>query len=500
MAIDGEGDIMVVLPFPIEVLAMSAAPKNPAPLWQWSAVELSGAIRDARVSASDAVSSVVERIRAENGHLNAIVFDQTEAAKEQAASYDEILKTDGPIGPLHGVPVAIKINVDQKGTANSNGVVAFKDVIAPEDAPVVRNLKKAGAIIVGRTNTPEFSFRATTVNELHGRTYNPWDDNHSPGGSSGGASSAVAAGFCPIAHGNDIGGSLRFPAYQTGAVTVRPTLGRVPAYNPSGKEERSLLAQLMSVQGIIAREVRDVRLATKVMAGYDARDPMQVPLPFEGPAVEQPIKVALCRETNGYSMHPAIDAALEKTAEQLEKAGYRVEEAAPPMIREAAAEALPALYADCEIFIGEVIKKYGSAEIQKAFDFYFENYPPTDAEGLLRAMSRRTRYLREWNVFLEDYPLVLTPFMMRPGFTWNEDLESSAGTKDIFDSSVYSWLINFLGLPASIAPADYHDGLPISVQIIGRRFREDLTLDAAEALERVNGVQIHELWKRKGLR
>jgi len=479
---------------------MTSENRTAAPLWQWSAVELSGAIRDGRVSAAEAVSSAVDRIRAENGHINAIVVDQTDAALEQAAAYDEILKKDGPIGPLHGVPVAIKINVDQEGTANSNGVTAFKDVIAPGDAPVVSNLKKAGAIIVGRSNTPEFSFRATTVNELHGRTYNPWDDNHSPGGSSGGASAAVAAGFCPIAHGNDIGGSLRFPAFQTGTVTVKPGQGRVPAYNPSAKEERSLLAQLMSVQGIIAREVRDVRLATRVMMQPDPRDPLQVPVPFDGPPVDQPVKIAFCRETNGYNIHPAIVSALEGAATELEKAGYVVEEAAPPMIREAAAETLPALYADCEIFLGEAIKKYGGADIQKVFDYYFENYPPTDAAGLLKAMSRRTRYLRAWNLFLEEYPLVLTPFMMRPGFTWNEDAESSAGTRDIFDSSVYSWMINFLGLPAAIAPAGYHEGLPLSVQIVGRRFREDLALDAAEALERANGVPVHELWRRKGLR
>ena len=288
----------------------------------------------------------------------------------------------------------------------------------------------------GRSNTPEFSFRTTTINALHGRTYNPWDDNHSPGGSSGGASAAVAAGFCPIAHGNDIGGSLRFPAYQTGTVTVKPGLGRVPAYNPSGVEERSLLAQLMSVQGIIAREVRDVRLATRILMQFDPHDPLQVPVPFDGPAVDQPIKVAFCRDFNGYTIHPAVEAALEDAATELEKAGYRVEEASPPMIREAAAEVLPALYADCQIFIGDAIQKHGSADIKKVFDFYFENYPPTDAVGLLRAMSRRTRYLRAWNLFLEEYPLVLAPFMMRPGFSWNEDAISPASLRDIFDAGL----------------------------------------------------------------
>ncbi len=147
---------------------------------------------------------------------------------------------------------------------------AFKDIIAPGDAPVVANLKKAGAIVIGRTNTPEFSFRATTDNELHGRTFNPWNDWASSGGSSGGASAAVMSGMGTIGHGNDIGGSLRYPAAATGAATVKPGLGRTPAYNPSASAERGLLAQLMSVQGVIAREARDVRLAMQALVAYDA--------------------------------------------------------------------------------------------------------------------------------------------------------------------------------------------------------------------------------------
>ena len=126
---------------------------------------------------------------------------------------------------------------------------------------MVRNLKQAGAIVIGRTNTPEFSFRATTANELHGRTFSPWNDWATAGGSSGGASAATMMGYGPIAHGNDIGGSLRFPSTACGACTVKPGLGRVPAYNPSATVERGMLAQIMSVQGVIAREIKDVRLA-----------------------------------------------------------------------------------------------------------------------------------------------------------------------------------------------------------------------------------------------
>lgn len=484
---------------------MSHEPKSTGrsgemPLWQWSACDLAGAIRDGRISAAEAVGSVLGRVQAENGRINAIVDDLSAQAVEEAENRDAALARGEPTGPLHGVPVTVKINVDTKGRANSNGLAAYSDMIAPDDSPVVSNLRKAGAVIIGRTNTPEFSFRATTVNDLHGRTRNPWSDDLSPGGSSGGASAAVTAGFGPLGHGNDIGGSLRFPAYQCGAVTVRPTFGRVPAYNPSAPAERSLLAQMMSVQGVIGREVRDVRIGTRAASAPDPRDPMQVPVPFEGPAIDPPIRVAVSTATNGYAIHPGIKDALTRAADALDRAGYAVEEATPPLFEEAAADTLPALYADCKIFMGEAIAQHGNADTKTIFDSYFALYPPFDAEGLLRAMSRRTRYARAWNVFAETYPLILSPFMMRPGFGWNEDAESREGVKDIFDSSVYSWLINFLGLPAAIAPAGFLGDLPVSVQLIARRYREDLALDAAEALERSFGVAIHELWRRQGLR
>ena len=167
------------------------------------------------------------------------------------------------------------------------------------------------------------------------------------------------------------------------------------------------------------------------------------------------------------------------------------------MIREAAAEVLPALCADCQIFIGDAIQKHGGADIKKVFDFYFENYPPTDAVGLLRAMSRRTRYLRAWNLFLEEYPLVLAPFMMR---------RASPGTRIISQPAFAISLMRGLQLDdqlsrsaAAIAPAGYHEGLALGPDHRAT-FQEDLTLDAAECLERVNGIQVHELWRRKGLR
>ncbi len=212
-------------------------------LWQMSATELSALTRAGEVSATDATLSALGRLAEVNPGLNAVVVDLSDEALAEARALDE---QTGPKGALHGVPVTIKINVDQAGQATSNGIPALKDWIAREDAPLVRALKAAGAVVIGRTNTPEFSFRADTDNPLFGRTHNPWGRHVSAGGSSGGAGSAVMAGIGALAHGNDIGGSLRFPAAANGAVTVKPGMGRVAAWNPSQAAERGMLAQAMS--------------------------------------------------------------------------------------------------------------------------------------------------------------------------------------------------------------------------------------------------------------
>jgi len=210
----------------------SSAPRRPkGPAWQWSAVETAAAIRSGAISAVETVEAHLERMRAVNPRLNAVVVDLSEEALAAAHAADKRRAKGGELGLLHGVPITIKENVDYEGRPNFNGVPANKDLIAPSDSPVVRNLKKAGAIVIGLTNTPEFSFRGFTDNPLHGLTLNPWDPNITCGGSSGGAGSAVAAGIGTIAHGNDIGGSLRWPAHCNGVATIKPTQGRIPAFN-----------------------------------------------------------------------------------------------------------------------------------------------------------------------------------------------------------------------------------------------------------------------------
>jgi len=466
-------------------------------LWRLSACDLADGIRRRAFSCAEVMESVAARIAAKNPHLNAIVNDLTADALAEARRADTDIAAGRIRGPLHGVPVTIKENVDQRGQPTPNGMSAFANIIAPDDAPLVRHLKNAGAIVVGRTNTPELSMRVTTDNPLRGRTRNPWDDDASPGGSSGGAGSAAAAGFGPIHHGNDIGGSLRYPAFCCGLATVKPTPGRIPAWNPSATAERAMLAQLMSVQGAICREVRDVRLATEIMAQRDARDPWWVPAPFYGERMPPPLRIAVTRNAHGYPMHSEIDRAIGRAAGWLAEAGYAVEEAEPPSIAEPARAWFRVAVAEMKAMLFPLGDQFGSRTIQNIFGYYERMEGIVDADGYMRGIADRTRMTRAWSVFLDSYPLVLTPFLMRPTYPWDYDASGFEQTRDLFRAGVYSHGINYLGLPAGVVPVGLIDGLPAGVQIVGRRFREDLILDAMEVVERRVGILAKQLWARE---
>ena len=314
------------------------------PVWALNARELFKKTRNNELSATDITVACLEQIKKVNPQLNAIVDDMSDDAIERAESLDSAVAAGKPKGRLFGIPVSVKINVDQKGYATSNGVTALKNLIAKTNAPIVDHLMDAGAVFVGRTNTPEFSFRADTENPLYGRTNNPWGKHLSAGGSSGGASSAVMAGMCTLAHGNDIGGSLRFPSVATGAVTLKPGLGRVPAWNSSQTSERGILAQSMSVQGLITRSAYDLQLAMPAIIQSDLRDPFHVPMPWDTSHLsENSRKVALCFETPGFNTDPEIVKGLKIAADALSNVGFEIHEVTPPLLEETAKTGYSAL-------------------------------------------------------------------------------------------------------------------------------------------------------------
>ena len=466
------------------------------PIWQWGAVDTAAAIRLGKISAQEAVDATIQRMAETNGAVNAITVDLSEDAMQAARLADSIVGSGIALGQLHGVPVTIKENVDQAGQATTNGVPGFADVVAKEDSPVVANLRKAGAIIIGRTNTPEFSLRWFTDNPLRGWTKNPWNHGITPGGSSGGAAASCALGMGAIAHGNDLGGSLRYPAYACGLATIRPSLGRVPAYNRTAAEERPPTLQLMSVQGPIAREVRDVRLALAAMAQRDARDPWWVPAPLDGPRLHPPIRVAVTKTPAGIACHGSVAAAIDQAAGHLANAGYAVTAIDPPLVAEIAENWRTLLMTDTKVMIQAGIREHGSQEINQVIDDYLAASNTRDGEGYMRALADRTRLLRAWSVFMEGYPLVLAPVSQVPPFPQGEDLKGTERVKQMLDEQSMLYGVNDLGLPAAAVPTGLHNGIPMGVQIIGPRLREDLCLDAAEAVERSTGILTQQLWSR----
>ncbi len=471
-------------------------------LWRLSATETVAATTAGDITAEAAVAGAIDRMHAVNPALNAVVEDLSDEAMENARALDAARAGGATPGPLHGVAITIKVNVDQAGHATTNGVPALKDMIAQDNAPLVANLIDAGAVVIGRTNTPEFSFRADTDNPLYGRTHNPWGAHISPGGSSGGAGAGVMAGIGALGHGNDIGGSLRFPAAANGAVTVKPGMGRVPAWNPSQTAERGMLAQSMSVQGLLARSAADLHLSMPSLIAPDARDPFHVPLPWRGAPLDGPIRVGFTKETFEFDLHPEVSQALDTARDALSDAGYIIEEIEPPLLRETALTGYRALMGEIKALMGPDLRAAGSATLNAIFDEYYDQFPPYAGTELLKMMAQRSHYAREWSLFLQTYPLVLSPFLPQPFFAPDRDTQGAEGVREVLGSALWSYSMNFIGQPAGCVAARLAElpqgPQPISVQIIGRRWREDLVVDACMAIEDRVGRMCDALWERMG--
>ena len=457
-------------------------------LWQWDAVEVAAAVRTRRISSREVVHAVLQRLDAVNPALNAVTVLLADDALAAADRADGAVKRGEALGPLHGVPVTIKENIDQAGQATANGVVAFKDLIAPTDSPVVANWRRAGAVVIGRTNTPAFSLRWHTDNDLRGRTYNPWQRERTPGGSSGGAAAALAAGIAPLGHGNDLGGSIRYPAYCCGVAGIRPTLGRVPAFNGTSPEERPVGHQLMSVQGPLARRVADVRLGLAAMAARDPRDPWWAGVPLDGPAPVRPIRVALTVDPARQGVHRGVATAVRAAGLALAEAGYAVDEVEPPAVDAVAANWATLVYNEMRRASLPYIRKWGGADINRCTDLSLALHPDIEIDTYMRALGERTKHVRDWMMFMERYALVVGPVSTEPPFEVGFDVKDEDTMAQVIRAQRLLVAVNLLGLPAVSVPCGLLDGIPLGVQVIGSRYREDLALDAAEVIEARHGL------------
>jgi len=449
-------------------------------LWKLPGYEISKLVRSKQISAVEVTKAHLDRLNEVNPKLNAVVQEMPEEAIEGAKEIDRKIEIGEDPGILCGVPLTIKVLADQKGFATTNGLKIQKDLIATIDSPIVSNVKKAGGVVIGRTNTPAFSLRWFTSNDVHGQTLNPHDKNITPGGSSGGASSAVASGICPIAHGTDIGGSIRYPAYACGLHGLRPTFGRIPAFNASGGE-RHIGGQIMAVGGPISRTMKDIQVSFEAMAASDNRDPWYVPVPFAGPKFDK--RVAFSTNPDGMPVCDEVVKAIKDSAKILSNNGWQVEEVECPPMQEAADINAKLWMAETRYAAKGMIDKEDEADSKFVFEQMTKRSPEIDKGGLLDALQMRATLLREWQLFLSKYPVLITPVSGELPFPQQLDVKSENDFENIMKAQLTQLAVPALGLPALSVFTGFSGTAPVGVQLIGARFREDILIAAGTDIE-----------------
>jgi Asp-tRNA(Asn)/Glu-tRNA(Gln) amidotransferase A subunit family amidase len=450
-----------------------------------SATALSGLIARKKVSPVEVVDAVLDRI-GRRKDLNAYCLVDDDGARRAARAAERALtRRRGRLGALHGVPFSVKDLVNTAGMRTTFGTPLYRDNVPTEDAPSVARLKAAGAILLGKTNTPTFGWVGVTDNLLFGATRNPWSRAHTPGGSSGGAGAAVAAGLGPLAIGTDGGGSIRKPAAWCGIVGVKPSYGRV-ALHPHGA------AWSLSHAGPMTRTVKDAALMLKVMAGPDERD--QYSLPADGVdyvkalgGTLEGLRVAYSATLGGIApaVDPEIATAAAKAAHLLRRAGCRVEDVEP---------AWPSPY-DCwrATFYGGIATRLlpyldRKSEIDPGLLAIVEEvrgWPPARS---VQAWFDRLAWWQHPRAFFEKYDLLLSPAVACPPLRLGELFATEIAGKKVGREagSAFTFPFNMTGQPAASVPCGVtRAGLPIGLQIVGRRFADVTVLRAAAALERL---------------
>lgn len=431
------------------------------------------------ITSREVVEAHLTRIDAVNPSVNAITRTLDETALAAADAADVAHAEGRTLGPLHGVPFTIKENIDCAGSPTTHGVPAFADVIPTADAPAVERMKAAGAIPLGRTNLSEFALRISTQNPLHGYTNNPWDPTLTAGGSSGGEAAALATGMTPFGIGNDLGGSVRNPAFCCGIAALKPTRGRIPSASSIPPQDSALAMQLMAVHGPMARTVDDLELGLSVLAGRHRRDPTSVDAPLHGPPV--PRTAALVTDVPGGPIHPSARAAVERAGDALSAAGWIVEIASPPdleLVQEVWLGTLARDLVDLMSLIRGLMAEPTSTTIDTliaAAGLDERNPRALDVE--------RARLTRTWVEFLGRHSVIVGPGWCNPPFPHDADIDPDTGPATVLDRLRFTTPANLLGLPSLALPIGDGHTMPSGVQIYANHWREDVSITAARCIE-----------------
>jgi Asp-tRNA(Asn)/Glu-tRNA(Gln) amidotransferase A subunit family amidase len=467
------------------------------PIHRLSAAGIARRIRDGDLSPVAVVDALLGRIAARNERTNAFVTVTDDRAREAAREAEAAIEAGDPLGPLHGVPVAIKDLEDVAGVPTTRGSLLFADAVAESNATFVDRLVDAGAIVVGKTNTPEFGLGGTTDNRVVGTTANPFDTDRISGGSSGGAGAALADGLVPLAQGSDTGGSIRIPAACCGVVGLKPTYGRVPL-----SVEANAFATHTPFRhlGPMARTVEDAALMLDVMAGPHPSDPFTLPEPeadFLG-ATSRSISnldIAYSPDLGSYPVDPAIRSMLDDAIGAFETAGATVDRIDGPLVQDNdeildtfytfAAALWRSLFDSLEADHGLDPRDADRDKLAKPTRETILEAEPVSTSDLSAANRKRTTLLENLEACFGAYDLLVTatlgvtPFEIGqlPTEIDGEPIEPRRG-----------WLLtqpfNLSGHPAASVPAGFADGLPVGMQVAGPRFDEASVLAASAALER----------------
>jgi amidase len=470
-----------VSPDPPETSSVTSPSSSGHELWRLDAHDLATLVASREITCREAVEAHLERIEDAGGATNAVTTRLDEQALDAADARDREVLAGAGLGPLHGVPVTVKESLDLAGSPTTMGNPSRASVVPAVTGPEAEGLLRAGAVVVGRTNAPDFSLRLHTDNDLHGPTRNPWNPGRSPGGSGGGEAVAVATGMSALGLGGDVGGSLRTPAHWCGVTTIKPTPGRVPSATSIEPREPTLSLALMTSYGPFARSVEDARIGYRALVRPDARDPWAVPVAAGEPAYSRPTAMAVL---DAPDVDPAIRRAVESAAQVLSDAGFdHADEQAPSLDR------VTDVWA--RLFLGDVAFTWPTVEPLLSDgtrrwlnDAFAVHPPPTTRDGLLATYAERHALAGQWSAFQERVPLVVAPPMAIPAPPVGFDVAGESAIAELLERGRFIFLANLLGLPAAVVPVGVADGVPVAVQLIGPRFGEELCLAAAEILER----------------
>ena len=454
-----------------------------------TATQLARRVAQGELSARDVVSAHLARIEQINPRVNAIVTLAADRALEAAARADDHQVRGGALGPLHGLPIAHKDLIPTRGLRTTFGSKIFADHVPDHDGLIVERLHAAGAITVGKTNTPEFGAGSQTFNDVFGATRNPYDLTKTCGGSSGGAAVALATGMAPIADGTDFGGSLRNPASFCNVVGLRPSPGRVPVWPAPAPWFR------LDVQGPMGRTAEDVALMLSAIAGPDARSPISLPEPggrFRHPIERdlRGVRVAWSQTLGGLPVAPAVTAVVTASVRHLEALGCRVDDAEPDLTdADEIFRVWRAWY--YEHALGTLLDAH-RAELKDTVIWNIEEGRALDAHRIGRAARAWSRLEARVRVFFETYDFLALPVCQVPPF--DVDVPYVTAIDGVAMETYLDWMrscyhISVTGLPAVSVPCGFTpDGLPVGLQIVGRPGDDFGVLQVAHAFEQVAGA------------